>query len=177
MDVETQNTCPRLAACASLWRLPSPVAMTHVRWLHSQRGHESTDCAKERGPLCRCFVLGLSIRAQTRTRAKVNVRPRPTVCKPTGVEHHTAQDLPHNNTDSTACIMSFRTSGRSRLCRIDCKDFVCEHVSQAVRHRVRTSQFRRPETPPLQRSSRGAVGRCAKWITHGRSRVSVGLAC
>ena len=33
--------CP--AACASLWRLPSPLAMTHVRWWRGQSGHESTD--------------------------------------------------------------------------------------------------------------------------------------
>ena len=42
-DVEAPEKYPSLAACASPWRLPSRTAMTHVRWLHGQSGHESTD--------------------------------------------------------------------------------------------------------------------------------------
>ena len=43
LDVEAPKKCPCPAACASLWRLPVSLAMTHLRWLHGQGGHESTD--------------------------------------------------------------------------------------------------------------------------------------
>ena len=43
-DVEAPQKCPCRAACASLWRQPSPLAMIHMRWRWSQSGHESTDC-------------------------------------------------------------------------------------------------------------------------------------
>ena len=46
LDVEAQKKCPCLAACASLWRLPSLLAMTHMRLLHGQRGQQSTDYVK-----------------------------------------------------------------------------------------------------------------------------------
>ena len=34
---------PCSAACASPWRQPSHTAMTHMRWLHDSRWHQSTD--------------------------------------------------------------------------------------------------------------------------------------
>ena len=55
---------------------PVSLAMTHMRWLSGQSGHQSTkSLGCEPGP---------STGARTRTRAEVNVRPRPLVCKQTG---------------------------------------------------------------------------------------------
>ena len=34
LDVEALECCPCPAACASRWRLPCPLAMTHMRWVH-----------------------------------------------------------------------------------------------------------------------------------------------
>ena len=43
-DIVAFEAVPCLAACASLCGQPSLLAMTHMRWLYGQRGHESTDC-------------------------------------------------------------------------------------------------------------------------------------
>ena len=59
-DVEESKKYPCLAACASLWRLPSFLAMTHMRWLRGQSGHPSTECTLC-GLLCR-LVVGLAHR-------------------------------------------------------------------------------------------------------------------
>ena len=60
LDVEARKKYPCPAACASLWRLPSLTAMTRMRWLHGQGGHESTDYT-ECGLLCR-WVASLAHR-------------------------------------------------------------------------------------------------------------------
>ena len=59
-DVEESKKCPCLAASASLWRLPSLLAMTHMRWCRGHSGHPSTErtlC----GLLCQ-WVVGLARR-------------------------------------------------------------------------------------------------------------------
>ena len=40
--METPKEYPCHAACASQWRQPSLLAMTHMRWFRGQTGHEST---------------------------------------------------------------------------------------------------------------------------------------
>ena len=56
---------------------PVSLAMTHMRWPHGKSGHESTGYTVC-GPLRR-WVASLAHRKvlETRTRANVNVRPRP----------------------------------------------------------------------------------------------------
>ena len=51
--VEALQKCPCPAACASLWRQPSLLAMTHMRWVHGQSGHQSTGYTQSVVPLCR----------------------------------------------------------------------------------------------------------------------------
>ena len=41
MEAPWKYPCP--AACASQRRQPSLLAMTHMRWLHCQSGHESSE--------------------------------------------------------------------------------------------------------------------------------------
>ena len=91
--METPKKCPCLAACASLRRLPSPFAMTHMRWRQGQCGHESTEFTVLCGPLCR-WVVSLAHRCvlETRTWAEVNVRPRPLVNKQAPGQDRTGQD-------------------------------------------------------------------------------------
>ena len=59
----------------------SPVSMatTHMQWLHGRGGHQSTDCTGCGPNVSLGVQLGSSIRARTKMRAKVNVRPRPLV--------------------------------------------------------------------------------------------------
>ena len=100
-DVEAPEKYPSLAACASPWRLPSRTAMTHVRWLHGQSGHESTDYTQS---VVHCVGrwTGSSMCARTRMRGEVHVRPRPLVWKQTGRnqkqrqrQNNTRQDMRH----------------------------------------------------------------------------------
>ena len=77
LGVAAPEKCPRPAACASLLRQPSLLAMTHMLWRHGRSGHESTGYTES--VLSTTSVGGLpgpSTRAQTGTRADVNVRPR-----------------------------------------------------------------------------------------------------
>ena len=100
-DVEAPEKYPCPAACASPWRLPSRTAITHVRWLHGQSGHESTDYTQS---VVHCVGrwTGSSMCARTRMRREVNVRPRPLVWKQTGRnqkqrqrQNNTRQDMRH----------------------------------------------------------------------------------
>ena len=50
---------------------PVSLAMTHMRWLRSQRGHKSTGCTRG---VVQC--IGPSTHARTRTWARTNVRLR-----------------------------------------------------------------------------------------------------
>ena len=58
---------------------PVSLAMTHVRWVHGQGGHESTDCNECVSSVSMGCVLGPSIGARTITWAEVNARRRPLV--------------------------------------------------------------------------------------------------
>ena len=104
-DAETLSPCPSPAACASLWRQPSSLAMTHMRWRWAQCGHESTDFTLLCGPRCWWVVKsGPSICARTRARAEVNVSPQPLV-KTTGVTQAIANIRAETtaNTETSTC--------------------------------------------------------------------------
>ena len=64
--MEALEECPMSCCVCDQWRLPSLLAMTHMRWSHSQSGREN-------GPHS---VRGPPTSARTRTWAKMNVRPR-----------------------------------------------------------------------------------------------------
>ena len=58
--------------------------LLHVRAHEGRLGHESTDFTALCGPVSVGGKLGLLMGARTRTRAKLNVRPRPLVVNATG---------------------------------------------------------------------------------------------
>ena len=70
-------TC--LAACASQGRLPSLLAMTHVRWLHCQGRRASTDSTQSVVPCVGGLRAWPIETCSNKDGAKVKGRPRPFV--------------------------------------------------------------------------------------------------
>ena len=77
LDVEAAKKC--LAACASQWRQPSPLAMTHMRWLSGQSGHESMGYTLSVVPMSVGCKPGPSIGARHKDAGK-HERRTPTPC-------------------------------------------------------------------------------------------------
>ena len=68
------------------------LAMTHMRWVHGQSGHG------EHGPH-RVWSLVPVIGARTRTRAEVNVRPRPLAHKYNREKENSKKERDHKSAD------------------------------------------------------------------------------
>ena len=110
-DVEAPEKYPCPAACASPWRLPSRTAMTHVRWLHGQSGHESTDYTRECGPLWRSMDGLIDVRSnEDEGRSE---RKTPTLCVETNrqkseaktkTEQHTTRHAAWTGQDRTGYV-------------------------------------------------------------------------
>ena len=70
--------CPCPAACASQWRQPRLLAMTHIRWATGAKVGTRARTTHVVWPLVSVGCKpGQSTGARTRTRADLNVRPRP----------------------------------------------------------------------------------------------------
>ena len=80
---------------------PISLAMTHMRWLLGQSGHESTGLHTKWSPMSVGCEPDPSTRAQTRTRANVKLRPRPLCVRPNRLNAKTKQDKTRTMTQAT----------------------------------------------------------------------------
>ena len=97
-DVEAPHRCPH-PACASHWRQPSLLAITHVQLLHGQRGIRARTTHRVWSQMSVENEPGPSIRARTRTWAKAKARPR-LLCESSGTWTNTKTKIQQRKWES-----------------------------------------------------------------------------